>query len=303
LSDLQVQRLRKASLAIAQGIGVRGLINVQYAIAADTIYVIEANPRASRTVPFASKATGIQLARAAARIMCGETISQQRERGLLLAQGDATTARQVQQVAVKQSVLPFKRFRMPRGSTLDMQLGPEMHSTGEVMGFDRDFPRAFAKSQMAAYAGGIPTSGNAFISVNDEDKRNLPILATRLYELGFEIWATKGSAAVLAHYNLPTHIVGKVGGGAPDDESDVNVLDLIKEGMIDMVVNTPSTRNSREDGYKIRSAAIAADLPLFTTLTEFSAALFAIEALKEGDFEVMSLQEHAQRILSDDVRR
>ncbi|NMA53445.1 MAG: carbamoyl-phosphate synthase large subunit, partial [Bifidobacterium sp.] len=179
LSDDQIRRLREGTYAIAKGCGVQGLINVQYAFMANTLYVIEANPRASRTVPFASKATGVALAKAAARIMAGETIAQQRANGLLLPEGDGGVMHVGQQVAVKESVLPFKRFRTPVGKTVDILLGPEMRSTGEVMGFDRDFPHAFAKSQLAAYDGGLPTSGNVFISVNDSDKRQLPLMAVR----------------------------------------------------------------------------------------------------------------------------
>ncbi|MDO4913547.1 MAG: carbamoyl-phosphate synthase large subunit, partial [Bifidobacteriaceae bacterium] len=202
LSDDQIRRLREATYAIAQGCNVRGLINVQFAFMANTLYVIEANPRASRTVPFASKATGVSLAKAAARLMVGESVAQQRQRGLLLPSGDGGVMHPGQQVAVKESVLPFKRFRTPVGRSVDVLLGPEMRSTGEVMGFDRDFPHAFAKSQLAAYAGGLPTSGNVFISLNDADKRQLPMIAVRLKELGFHIYATKGTASVLQRYGI-----------------------------------------------------------------------------------------------------
>ncbi|MCI1902346.1 MAG: carbamoyl-phosphate synthase large subunit, partial [Bifidobacteriaceae bacterium] len=301
LSDEQVERLRKATLGIARGVGVQGLINVQYALMSNTLYVIEANPRASRTVPFASKATGVALARAASRIMAGETIAQQRERGLLLPYGDGGTIHEGQPVAVKESVLPFKRFRTPVGKTVDILLGPEMRSTGEVMGFDRDFPHAFAKSQLAAYDGGLPTSGNAFISVNDSDKRNLPLLAVKLNELGFKIWATAGTASVLRRYGIDVTLVNKlnVEGGeeaAAKADTQKNVVQLIEDGEVNMVINTPSSRDSRSDGYAIRSAAIAADLPQFTTLTEFSAALLAIEAVKKNDFQIMSIQEHASKL-------
>ena len=312
LSDEQIERLRKATYALAQGVGVRGLINVQYALMSNTLYVIEANPRASRTVPFASKATGVALARAASRIMAGETIAEQRSRGLLLPVGDGGVLHPGQPVAVKESVLPFKRFRTPVGKTVDILLGPEMRSTGEVMGFDRDFPHAFAKSQLAAYDGGLPTSGNAFISVNDADKRNLPLLAVKLNELGFNIWATAGTASVLRRYGIDVRLVNKLNveagqngdsasaaslaGAGTSADTQKNVVQLIEDGEINMVVNTPSSRDSRSDGYAIRSATIAADLPQFTTLTEFSAALLAIEAVKKNDFQIMSIQEHAQHL-------
>ena len=314
LSDDQIRRLREGTYAIAKGCGVQGLINVQYAFMANTLYVIEANPRASRTVPFASKATGVALAKAAARIMAGETIQQQRDNGLLLPHGDGGDIRRGQQVAVKESVLPFKRFRTPLGKTVDVLLGPEMRSTGEVMGFDRDFPHAFAKSQLAAYDGGLPTSGNVFISVNDTDKRQLPLFAARLVELGFNIWATEGTASVLRRYGIDSKIVDKISVrmvSDPDDpittyhaEGSVgkNVVQLIEEGAIDLILNTPNSRGSRSDGYAIRSAAIAADLPQFTTMTEFSAVLMAIEAVRNNDYQIMSIQDHSTQLFELESR-
>ncbi|PAU68217.1 carbamoyl-phosphate synthase large subunit [Bifidobacterium criceti] len=314
LSDDQIRRLREATLAIAKGCGVQGLINVQYAFMANTLYVIEANPRASRTVPFASKATGVALAKAAARIMVGETIEQQRANGLLLPHGDGGDVRIGQQVAIKESVLPFKRFRTPVGKTVDILLGPEMRSTGEVMGFDRDFPHAFAKSQLSAYEGGLPTSGTVFISVNDTDKRQLPLFAVRLVELGFTICATEGTASVLRRYGIDSKIVDKITARVdsdPDAPVEVakaagsigkNVVELIEEGKIDLILNTPNSRGSRSDGYSIRAAAIAADVPQFTTMTEFSAVLLAIEAVKANDYQVMSIQEHARELFAMESR-
>ncbi|BDR52730.1 carbamoyl-phosphate synthase large chain [Bombiscardovia nodaiensis] len=307
LSDDQIDRLRAATLAIARGCGVRGLINVQFAFMANTLYVIEANPRASRTVPFASKATGTALAKAAARIMLGESVDQQRARGLLLPQLDGSVSRPGQPVAVKEAILPFKRFRTPVGQSVDVLLGPEMRSTGEVMGFDRDFPHAFAKGQLAAYQGGLPTSGMVFLSVNDTDKRQLPMIASRLHELGFTICATQGTASVLRRYGIDVALVGKIseGSGGADasghgpDRLGANVVELIEQGKIDMVLNSPSTRDSRSDGYLIRAAAVAADLPQFTTVTQFAAVLMAIEAVKAGDYQVMSIQERAQRLFQE----
>ena len=308
LSDDQIRRLREGTYAIAKGCGVQGLINVQYAFMANTLYVIEANPRASRTVPFPPQAPGVALGKPPARIMAGETIAQQRANGLLLPEGDGGVMHVGQQVAVKESVLPFKRFRTPVGKTVDILLGPEMRSTGEVMGFDRDFPHAFAKSQLAAYDGGLPTSGNVFISVNDSDKRQLPLMAVRLVELGFTLWATEGTASVLRRYGIESKIVDKITARV-DTSADAqveikhaegsvgkNVVELIEEGKIDMVLNTPNSRGSRSDGYSIRAAAIAADLPQFTTMTEFSAVLMAIEAVKRNDYQIMSIQEHAQQL-------
>jgi carbamoyl-phosphate synthase large subunit len=307
LSEDQIRRLREGTLSIARGCAVRGLINVQYAFMANTLYVIEANPRASRTVPFASKATGTALAKAAARIMAGESIADQRRNGLLLPSGDGGDIRPGQPVAVKESVLPFKRFRTPVGRTVDILLGPEMRSTGEVMGFDRDFPHAFAKSQLAAYDGGLPTGGNVFLSVNDTDKRQLPLMASKLQELGFKLWATEGTASVLRRYGIETQVVQKIttrvdssvspiSSDEQQQEQGKNVVQLIEEGVIDMVLNTPNSRGSRSDGYSIRAAAIAADLPQFTTITEFSAVLMAIEAVRNDDYQIMSIQEHAEQL-------
>lgn len=305
LSDSQIKRLREATLAIAGGVGVRGLINVQFAFMSNTLYVIEANPRASRTVPFASKATGTALAKAAARIMAGETIADSRKLGLLLPEGDGGDIRPGQPVAVKEAVLPFKRFRTEAGKTVDVILGPEMRSTGEVMGFDRDFPHAFAKSQIAAYDTGLPTGGNVFISVNDTDKRQLPLMAARLLELGFKLLATEGTASVLRRYGMDVQVVDKLTRVNNSDDmqqervpgsTGKNVVQLIEEGKIDLILNTPSSRSSRSDGYSIRAAAIAADLPQFTTATEFLAALIAIEAVKTADYDIASIQEHAQRL-------
>lgn len=312
LSDDQIARLRKATLAIAQGCGVRGVMNVQFAYMSNTLYVIEANPRASRTIPFASKATGVALAKAAARIMLGESIADQRRRGLLLAKGDGSTMHPGQQVAVKESVLPFKRFRTESGKSVDTLLGPEMRSTGEVMGFDRDFPHAFAKSQLAAYEGGLPTHGNVFLSVSDADKRQLPLIATRLKELDFTICATEGTASVLRRYGIDSKVLSKIS-ETPEHEQELkseygddyigrNAVQMIEDGEIDMVLNTPSSRGSRSDGYTIRACAIIADLPEFTTVTEFQAVLLAVEAVKANDYQVMSIQEHAEQFFASQAQ-
>lgn len=288
LGRTEVDRVREATLAIAKGVGVRGLLNVQFAISAGVLYVIEANPRASRTVPFVSKALGIPLAKAASRIMAGSTIAELIAEGLLPAQ-DGSRVPLDAPVAVKEAVLPFKRFRTADGHTVDSVLGPEMRSTGEVMGIDRDFPTAFAKSQEAAY-GGMPTSGTVFISVADADKRAVILPAHRLQELGFELMATEGTAEILARNGIRVKVVEKY--SETQGSGQQNVVDLINAGEIDMIVNTPSGGTARADGYEIRAAAVAADKALFTTMAVLGAAVSALGAMKDG-FAVRSLQEHA----------
>ncbi|MBQ9917714.1 MAG: carbamoyl-phosphate synthase large subunit [Microbacterium sp.] len=288
LGRTEVDRVREATLAIAKGVGVRGLLNVQFAISAGVLYVIEANPRASRTVPFVSKALGIPLAKAASRIMAGSTIAELIAEGLL-PESDGSRVPLDAPVAVKEAVLPFKRFRTADGRTVDSVLGPEMRSTGEVMGIDRDFPTAFAKSQEAAY-GGMPTSGTVFISVADADKRAVILPAHRLQELGFELMATEGTAEILARNGIRVQVVEKY--SETQGSGQQNVVDLINDGKIDMIVNTPSGGTARADGYEIRAAAVAADKALFTTMAVLGAAVSALGAMKDG-FEVRSLQEYA----------
>ena len=289
LGRTEVDRVRAATLAIAEGVGVRGLLNVQFAISAGVLYVIEANPRASRTVPFVSKALGIPLAKAASRIMTGSTIDELRNEGLL-PMSDGSRVPLDSPVSVKEAVLPFKRFRTKEGKTVDSILGPEMRSTGEVMGIDRDFPTAFAKSQEAAY-GGMPTSGSVFISVADSDKRAIILPAHRLNQLGFRILATEGTGEILARNGIPVEIVHKY--SDTQDSGESNVVDLINAGEIDIIVNTPSGRSARADGYEIRAAAVAADKALFTTIAVLGAAVSSLDALGDG-FRVRSLQEYAQ---------
>ncbi|MGC0370887.1 carbamoyl-phosphate synthase large subunit [Microbacterium sp. SLBN-111] len=288
LGRTEVDRVREATLAIARGVGVRGLLNVQFAISAGVLYVIEANPRASRTVPFVSKALGIPLAKAASRIMAGSTIAELIAEGLL-PESDGSRVPLDAPVAVKEAVLPFKRFRTADGRTVDSVLGPEMRSTGEVMGIDRDFPTAFAKSQEAAY-GGMPTSGTVFISVADADKRAVILPAHRLQELGFELMATQGTAEILARNGIRVQVVEKY--SETQGSGEQNVVDLINDGKIDMIVNTPSGGTARADGYEIRAAAVAADKALFTTMAVLGAAVSALGAMKDG-FAVRSLQEYA----------
>ena len=285
LGHEQIAKVREATLGIAQGIGVRGLLNVQFAIGQGVLYVLEANPRASRTVPFVSKALGIPLAKAASRIMTGESIQQLVDSGFL-PERDGSRAPIDAPIAVKEAVLPFKRFRTHEGLVVDSLLGPEMRSTGEVMGMDRDFPTAFAKSQSAA-GSRLPASGTVFISVADRDKRSIVLPALRLFELGYRILATQGTQVVLARNGIDSEAVRKHSAGAEGD----TIVDLINRGEVDMIVNTPSGSSARADGYEIRAAAVAADKPIFTTVSELSAAVGALSALGEG-FEVKSLQEY-----------
>ncbi|MBM7504898.1 carbamoyl-phosphate synthase large subunit [Agromyces aurantiacus] len=296
LGRAEIDRVREATRAIAEGIGVQGLLNVQFAIGAGVLYVLEANPRASRTVPFVSKALGIPLAKAASRIMVGATIRELVAEGLL-PEVDGSRVPLDAPVAVKEAVLPFHRFRTREGIMVDSVLGPEMRSTGEVMGIDKDFPTAFAKSQLAAY-GGMPLSGRVFVSVSDRDKRAIVLPALRLLQLGYELVATEGTAEVLRRNGIQAGTVLKF--SEKHDESAPSVVELIHRGEIDVVVNTPSGRSARADGYEIRAAAVAADIPLFTTIAELSAAVASLDAVK-GGFEVTSLQEYTARRAAAEV--
>ncbi|MFC5432487.1 carbamoyl-phosphate synthase large subunit [Microbacterium suwonense] len=287
LGRTQIDRVRQATLAIAEGVGVRGLLNVQFAISAGVLYVIEANPRASRTVPFVSKALGIPLAKAASRLMAGATVAELITEGMLPAQ-DGSKVPLGAPIAVKEAVLPFKRFRTRDGKIVDSVLGPEMRSTGEVMGIAADFPTAFAKSQAAAY-GGMPTSGTVFISVADSDKRDVILPAHRLQQLGFSLIATEGTAEILARNGIQVARVAKY--SETVDGGERNIVDLINDGEIDIVVNTPSGGVARADGYEIRAAAVAADKALFTTMAVLGAAVSGMDAAGDS-FSVRSLQEY-----------
>jgi carbamoyl-phosphate synthase large subunit len=291
LSNAQIDRVRVATEKIAKGIGVRGLLNVQFALAHDVLYVLEANPRASRTVPFVSKALGITLAKAAALVMVGKSIRELVSGGHLPAT-DGTHIPETTAISVKEAVLPFKRFATKEGRFVDSLLGPEMRSTGEVMGIDVDFPTAFAKSQAAA-GSSLPTSGKIFISVADRDKHQVILPVRRLFQLGYEILATAGTASILKRHGIPVRIVRKHSG---DDQAPAGptIVDLILNGEVDVVVNTPSGSSARKDGYEIRAATTAADAPIFTTIAQLSAAIGSFETVIAGDFKVRSLQEHAE---------
>ena len=297
LGNAEIELVRESTLKLAQGIGVIGLMNVQFALAQDILYVLEANPRASRTVPFVAKATGVALAGAASRIMLGATISQLRDEGVLPPSGDGGNLPPHAPISVKEAVLPFHRFRQADGSMVDSLLGPEMRSTGEVMGIDTTFGRAFGKSQLAAY-GGLPQSGTVFVSVANRDKRAMLFPVNRLVDLGFDIVATSGTTDVLRRNGIPAKVIRKITEREGDAEaSDTRSIgELILDGEIAMVINTPTGQSARADGYAIRAAANTADVPLITTVQEFAAAVQAIEALRRGDLTVTSLQEHARHL-------
>ena len=291
-------RIRESTAAIASGVGVRGLLNVQYALAAGVLYVLEANPRASRTVPFVSKATAVPLAKAAARIMLGATISELRAEELLPPEGDGGTLPLAAPIAVKEVVLPFGRFRDAQGEGVDTILGPEMRSTGEVMGIDEVFGTAYAKSQAAAY-GALPVKGRAFVSVADRDKRSMIFPVKRLADLGFEIWATQGTADVLRRNGVRATIVRKHSDGpGPDGEPDI--VARILAGEVDLIVNTPfgspGQSGPRLDGYEIRTAAVRRSIPCITTVQGLGAAVQGIEAITRGEVGVRSLQQHASAL-------
>ena len=291
LGRSDIDNVRRSTEAIAHGIGVVGLLNVQYALKDDVLYVLEANPRASRTVPFVSKATAVPLAKACARIMLGASISRLRDEGMLARTGDGATVAAYAPIAVKEAVLPFHRFRKADGGQVDSLLGPEMKSTGEVMGIDRDFGTAFAKSQTAAY-GSLPAEGTVFVSIANRDKRSLVFPVKRLADLGFRVLATAGTAEMLRRNGIPCDEVRKHFEDPSPDRPALSAVDAIRAGEVDMVINTPfGNSGPRIDGYEIRSAAVAMNIPCVTTVQGASAAVQGIEAGIRGDIGVMSLQE------------
>jgi len=298
LGHKNIDEIRRCTEAIARGVGVRGLLNVQYALAGGVVYVLEANPRASRTVPFVSKATAVPLAKAAARIMLGATVAGLRGEGLLPAVGDGGTLPLDAPIAVKEAVLPFGRFRNAAGEGVDTVLGPEMRSTGEVMGVDEMFGTAFAKSQAAAY-GPLPVKGRAFVAVADKDKRAMVFPVKRLADLGFEIWATVGTAEVLRRNGVRATIVRKHSDG-PGPDGEPTIVERILAGQVDLIVNTPfgspGQSGPRLDGYEIRTAAVRRGIPCITTTAGLAAAVQGIEAINSGEVGVRSLQEHAARL-------
>jgi carbamoyl-phosphate synthase large subunit len=283
LSPLMASEILIATEKIARGVGVRGLINIQFAIADQQLYVLEANPRASRTVPFVSKATGVPLAKAAARISVGATIAQLRVEGLLpFGNGQAKG------ISVKEAVLPWNRFRRADGRGVDSVLGPEMRSTGEVMGIAATFGESYAKSQISAF-GPLPKSGKVFVSLADKDKSQGIEPAKSLIDLGFTILATTGTAAFLRDAGIVVTEVRKYseGQGAMGERT---IVDLLHAGEIDLVINTPVGRGTRADGWMIRTAAIQRSIPCITTTAGFSAAVSGIAALQQGEMSVKSIQ-------------
>jgi carbamoyl-phosphate synthase large subunit len=290
------------------------------------LYVLEANPRASRTVPFVSKATAVPLAKAAARVMLGASIAELRAEGLLPGQGDGGSLPPSAPIAVKEAVMPFNRFRTIDGRSVDTVLGPEMRSTGEVMGIDAGFGIAFAKAQAGAF-GPLPTTGRVFVSMANRDKRHMIFPVKRLADLGFEILATSGTAAVLRRNGVAATVVPKLSeraergqtdddtpeqddllpaAGEPDVEGQPrgsSIVALIRNGQVGLVVNTPHGTTAggspRLDGYAIRSAAVARNVPCITTVQGLAAAVQGIEALLAGEVGVRSLQDWATSVRGD----
>src|SRR6185437_14878737 len=269
LSGAVQQQLIEQTRTLARELGVIGLINVQYAIYEDEIYILEVNPRASRTIPFVSKAIGVPLAKLAARVMAGKK----------LAELGFTAERTPAHVAVKESVFPFMRF-----AGVDTILGPEMKSTGEVMGIDVSFARAFAKAELAASTD-LPLSGRIFLSVRDEDKPLLEPLARGLMSMGFELIATDGTAREIARLGIVCASVNKVAQGSP------HIVDLMRENKIAAVINTPDAQGTA-DSFSIRRTALELRLPFFTTMAGAQAAVEAIAALKSEPSDVRPLQDY-----------
>lgn len=284
ISSAKLKEIQETTKKLAEAIGVIGLLNVQYAISNDHLYVLEANPRASRTVPYVSKATGVQVAKAAALIAAGEKIVNLREQGLLPSHDVGVAAA----IAVKEAVLPWNRFRRVDGKNVDSVLGPEMKSTGEVMGMASDFGTAFAKSQIAAF-GPLPKWGSVFISLSDKDKESAVPAVRTLFELGFELIATEGTQERLLKDGIEARLIRKV--SEKRNPEDISAVELIESGQINLVVNTPFGRDARNDGWLIRSTAVVKGVPCITTVAGLKAAVSGIKALRERQIAVKSLQD------------
>ena len=326
LGTEDIDTVRRSTAALAREIGVRGLMNVQFALKDDTLYVIEANPRASRTVPFVSKATGVPLAKAAARISVGATLHELRMEGMIPTDHDGGSLPLDAPIAVKEAVLPFRRFRRQDGSLLDSLLSPEMKSTGEVMGLDRAFGAAYAKSQAGAY-GRLPVSGTVFVSVANHDKRTMVFPIQRLATLGFSLLATEGTAGMLRRNGIPCEVVAKqsqvhednpsvdhveVGTVHRDKDGRRSIVDLILDEQVDLIINTPAgSSGARHDGYEIRAAALNAEIPCITTVQAAVAAVQAIESIhgiseaapKEHESDEQGNQQPGQDGAEEDDRR
>jgi len=269
LPDEIVDRLKAQTYALAEALGVRGLMNIQFAVKDGEIYVLEVNPRASRTVPFVSKATGLNLAQTAARVMTGKT----------LAELGVTAEPKPSYTSVKEAVFPFAKF-----PGVDIVLGPEMRSTGEVMGIAVDFPTAFAKSQLGA-SSRLPSEGTVFVSVAARDRKGIAPIAKTLDRLGYKLMSTSGTAAALAEHGIEVEVVRKIQEGRP------NLLDHLANGAIDLIVNTPSGKGARTDEGRIRASAVSHGVPCITTLAGARAAVAAMERLREGEIQVYALQD------------
>jgi carbamoyl-phosphate synthase large subunit len=285
ISESARDEVRAATLAIAEGVGVRGLINIQFAMAGNILYVLEANPRASRTVPFVSKATGVPLAKAAARIAVGATIASLQEEGLL-----PHNERHIPKgISVKEAVLPWNRFRRTDGRGVDAVLGPEMRSTGEVMGISPTFGGAYAKSQISSF-GPLPKSGTVFISLADKDKSDGVESARALVDMGFRVLATAGTADFFDSHGVVTTRVRKNSDGK-GELGEPTIVDILNSGEIDLVINTPVGRGTRADGWAIRTASVQRSIPIITTTPGFNAAVEGIKVLRQGELDICSLQE------------
>jgi carbamoyl-phosphate synthase large subunit len=278
LSPAALLTIRGNTRRLALHLKVRGLMNAQYAVKDGAVYILEANPRASRTVPFVSKAIGLPVARIATWVMMGRPLRK------LLAPAVLRSDVAPLYTATKEAVLPFIKF-----PGVDPKLGPEMKSTGEVMGLDSDFPRSFAKSQEAAGML-LPTSGSVFVSVRDEDKPRIVPMARSLRQLGFTLTATRSTADFLIRHGLETARVAKVGEGKPD------VVDLMRQRTLSLVINTPSGKRSRADGYAIRRTALELNIPCITNLHSAGAAVHAIAVLQGASMGVKSLQAHYETL-------
>jgi carbamoyl-phosphate synthase large subunit len=267
-----LEQIKAQTKAIARELNVIGLMNIQYAVKDGVIYVLEVNPRASRTVPFVSKATGIPLAKLATRVIMGEQLT-------ALGLTEEVTP---SHISVKESVFPFARF-----PGVDTILGPEMKSTGEVMGMDRSFGLAFAKAQLAA-GQDLPLTGTVFASVKDEDKPAFLDTAEIFQGMGFKILSTRGTSAFLSGHGISNEQVNKVREGRP------HIVDMIKNGEIDLVINTTGTKKAVSESYSIRRTALAMSIPYTTTLAGARATALAIKSMREGTLEVQTLQEYHQ---------
>jgi carbamoyl-phosphate synthase large subunit len=270
ISNYHVEIIREHTKRIGLALGVRGLFNIQFAIKDDVVYVLEVNPRASRTVPFVSKATGHPLARYAAMIAAGKTLKDL----------NFTEEPRVNGFFVKEAVLPFQKF-----PGVDARLGPEMRSTGEVMGHASNFGHAFVKAQMATSVP-LPTEGRVFISVNDYDKGAAVKIARDLHQLGFKLVATDGTSAFLKMIGIPSERINKVSQGSP------HVVDALRAGEIELVINTPRGEEAHTDGAILRAAAVAAGVPIITTLSAAMASVQGMKAVKDKPLRVRSLQTH-----------